>query len=272
MDGSPDDVEFLVSSNHRVEVLHALSERSRDRDDLRNATGASSPTMGRILSDFEDRHWIEREGRAYELTGLGEYVADRLEELVEAMEFQQRLREVWPWLPHEIDGFSLELFTDVVVSRPGPGYPYQPVERVTQLVGETRTMRGFGMPMLKSGNLEPFFDRVLDDLECEYVYPAAVFEELLSWDERTVKEAATQPNYAVLLHDALPIGDRCGITLFDDRVSICCYDRETGTLQSLVDTGSDEMRAWAAAYYEQFRNEARPFGEVSDLDPVESSP
>ena len=272
MDGALDDVEFLVSSNHRLGVLHVLSEKPRDRDDLRNATGASSPTMGRVLSDFEDRHWIEREGRTYRLTGLGEFVADRVEELAEAMGFQQQLREVWPWLPHEIDGFSAELFTDVVVSRPGPGYPYQPVERVTKLVGETRTIWGFGMPMLKSGNLEPFFDRVLDDLRCEYIYPSPVFEELLSWDESTVVEAATRPNYTVLLHDDLPVDDRCGICLFDDRVSICCYDRETETLLSLVDTGSDEMRAWAESYYEQLREEARPLGEADDLVPVESSP
>lgn len=272
MDGTLDDVEFLVGSNHRMGVLTALSENPRDRDDLRNATGASSPTMGRVLSDFEARHWIEREGRTYRLTGLGEFVADRLEELAGAMKFQQQLRQVWPWLPHDIDGFSAELFSDVVVSRPGPGYPYQPIERVAQLIEQAHTMCGFGMPMLKSGNLEPFFDRVLDDLNCEYIYPPAVFEELLSWDESTVTEAATRPNYTVLLHDDLPVDDRCGISLFEDRVSICCYDRETGTLQSVVDTESDEMRAWAESYYKRLRKEARPLGETDDLVPVESPP
>lgn len=270
MDATLDDIEFLASSDHRVGVLDALASGPCDRDDLRTATGASSPTLGRILADFQDRHWIERDGKTYQLTDLGEFVADQFEGFRDAMAYQRRLREVWRWLPHEIDGFSVELFTDVVVSQPGPGYPYEPVERLTDLITTTRTMRGFGMALLKSGNLEPFFENALNGLECEYIYPPAVFEKLLSWDEETVVEAATRANYTVLLHNDLPLNDRCGICLFDDRVSVCCYDPETGTLQSLVDTGSDEMRTWAESYYEQLRDEARPLDDADDLLSVES--
>ena len=269
MEETLDDIEFLVSSTHRVGVLDALTAGPCDRSDLRTATGASAPTMSRILTDFQDRYWIEREGKEYQLTSLGAFVAAQLEEFVEAMAYQRRLREVWSWLPHGIDGFDAELFTDVVVSIPGPGYPYEPVDRLTELVTTSRTMRGFGMALLKSGNLEPFFDRVLNGLECEYIYPPAVFEELLSWDEETVKEAVSRSNYTVLLHDDLPLDDRCGICLFDDRVSICCYNPETGTLRSLVDTGSNEMSAWTGSYYEQFRDEARLLEDTSDLLSVE---
>ncbi|WP_255192464.1 helix-turn-helix transcriptional regulator [Natronobeatus ordinarius] len=265
-----DDIEFLVSSDHRVGVLDALASGPCDRDDLRTATGASSPTMGRILTDFQDRHWIERDGRTYQLTDLGTFVADRFEEFRGAMASQRQLREVWPWLPHELEGFDIELCSDVVVSQPGPGYPYRPIERLTACLTTTRTMRGFGMALLKSGNLEPFFDQVRNGLECEYIYPPTVFEELLSWDEETVVEMVTRANYTVLLHDGLPLDERCGICLFDDRVSICCYDPETGALQSLVDTESDGMRTWAETYYDQFRDEARPLEDASDLLSVES--
>lgn len=262
MDTTLDDIEFLVSSDHRVGVLDALTRGPCDRDDLRSATGASSPTMGRILTDFQDRHWIERAGQTYQLTDLGELVAGQFEEFRDAMAYQRRLREIWPWLPHEIDEFSSTLFTDMVVSQPGPGYPYKPVERVANLITSTRTMRGFGMAMLKSGTLDAFFDQILDGLECEYIYPPDVFEDLLSWDEETVMETATRTNYSVLLHDDLPIDNRCGICLFDDRVSICCYDPETGALQATVDTESDEMRTWAESHFDQFRAEARLLNET----------
>ncbi|MFP9192633.1 helix-turn-helix transcriptional regulator [Natronosalvus vescus] len=265
MDTPLEEIEYLVSSDHRVGVLKALMREHCDRDDLRTATGASSPTMSRILADFEDHQWIERTGQTYQLTGLGAFVADQFVEFEQAMAYQRRLREVWSWLPHEIDGFSVELFTDVVISRPGPGYPYKPVERLTELIATANTMRGFGMALLKSGNLEPFFDQVQNGLECEYIYPPAVFDELLTWDEERVVETATRANYTVLLHDDLPLDDRCGICLFDDRVSICCYDSETGALQSLVDTGSDEMRAWAVSYYEQFREAAQVPDNELDL-------
>jgi hypothetical protein len=46
-----DEISFLARSEHRVDVLDALSERACERSDLLAATGASSPTMGRILSD-----------------------------------------------------------------------------------------------------------------------------------------------------------------------------------------------------------------------------
>lgn len=271
MDAPADDIEYLVSSDHRIGVLDALTRGSCDRDDLRATTGASSPTMGRILADFQDRHWIERDGTMYRLTGLGEFVADQFETFRNAMAYQRRLREVWSWLPHDIEGFRIELFTDVVVSRPGSGYPYEPVERLTESITTTESMYGFGMALLKSGNLEPFFDHLLDGLECEYIYPPVVFEDLLAWDEETVLDAVGRSNYTVLLHDDLPLDERCGICLFDDSVSICCYDPETRALQSLVSTRSDEMRAWADTYYERFRQEARPLEDTTDLPSADSA-
>lgn len=267
-----DEVEFLVRSDHRVEVLDTLNEAPHDRADLRAVTGASSPTIGRVLSDFENRRWIVREGDTYRLTDLGAFVAVRLNEFRDAMRLERTLRDVWEWLPHDIDGFDVELLADAVVSRPGPGYPYQPVERLTQLISEATTMRGFGMAVLKSSNLEPFFDRTLDDLECEYIYPPDVFEALLTWNRDTVVEAATRTNYTVLLHDDLPVDDRCGVCLIDDRVTICCYDPETGTLQSLVDTGRTELCDWAESYYERFREGARALDVSDGLDSIESSP
>jgi hypothetical protein len=120
-----EDIEFLARSNHRVVVLDAPVERPCDRNDLRVATGASSPTMGRILADFEERRWIARDGRTYELTRLGEFVADRFLDFRGAMKTERKLRDVVPWLPREMEGFTVDMFDDAVVSYPGPGYPYQ---------------------------------------------------------------------------------------------------------------------------------------------------
>ena len=270
MDPTLDDIEFLASSQHRVGVLDALLVTPCDRDDLRTATGASSATMGRILSDFENRHWITREGRTYRVTDLGEFVATRLCEFRDAMGLEGSLREVWPWLPYELEDFTVELFDDIVVSRPGPGYPYQPVERITELVRGAGMMRGFGMVMLKSSNLEVFFSRSLDDLRSDYVYPPDVFGQIVAWDPEAVRRAITHPNCTVWIHDDLPLDDRCGICLFDDHVSICCYDGETGALQATVDTGSPELVEWAESYYERLRSEAKPLTEADDGLSVET--
>jgi len=57
---------------------------------------------------------------------LGEYVVDRFLSLRDAMEIEEKLRDVWQWLPVEMPGFSVDLFAEAVVSYPGPGTPTSP--------------------------------------------------------------------------------------------------------------------------------------------------
>lgn len=266
MGTSLDGIEFLARSDHRVEVLSALSGQPRDRNDLRATTGASSPTMGRILSDFEERRWIVRHGRSYELTRLGEFVAERFMDLREAMETERKLRDVVPWLPREMEGYTVDLFADATVSYPGPGYPYQPVERVTQLIEGTESMRGFGTTVVKSSNLEAACRAIVEGMEFEFIYSPDVLETIVAWNPEKVAEADACENCTTFVHDSLPDSDWCGLGIYDDRVGICCHDLETGMLEAVVDTDSPTALAWAESVYERYRNEARLIDD--EVDPV----
>lgn len=265
MDSPMEDIEFIARSDHRAGVLDALLDRPRTRDDLRDETGASSPTMGRILGDFEDRKWIVRDGGTYELTPLGEFVAERFGHLRDAMETERKLRDVWRWLPREMDDFSVDLFADAVVSYPVPGYPYEPVERVTHLVEGTETMRAFGTTEFKSVNLDVVCRAVLDGMEYECIYTPDVLETVVSWNPDRVVQAAARENCTILVHDSLPDGDRCGIGIYDERVGICCHDEETGMLEAVVDTDASEAREWAESVYHRYRADARPLDEADTL-------
>ena len=261
MRSSIEEIEFLARSAHRAGVLDALADGPRDRRDLRAATGASSPTMGRVLSDFEERRWIVRRGSTYELTALGEFVAERFAGLREAMETERKLRDVWRWLPREMDGFSVDLFADAVVSYPGPGYPYQPVERVTQLIRGADEMRGFGTTVYKTINNEALCDAVLRGMDYEYVFSPPVLEATIEWNPERVAEAVARENCTILLHDSLPDVTRCGLCVFDDRIGICCHDAETGMIEAVVDTDAPEAREWAISVYERHRSDARALDE-----------
>lgn len=258
MDSSIEDIEFLARSDHRAGVLDALADRPCDRNDLQKATDASSPTIGRILGDFEDRRWITRDGPTYELTPLGEFVAEQFRDLREAMETERKLRDVWRWLPREMEGFSVDLFADAVVSYPGPGYPYQPVERITQLIEETTAMRGFGTTVFKSINNESVCRAVLDGMDFEYVYSPEILEATIAWNPERVAQAAACENCTIYLHDDLPDEERCGIGIFDDRIGLCCHDAETGMLEAVIDTDAPEAREWAVSVFERHRADARP--------------
>lgn len=260
-----DEIAFLARSDHRVAVLEALTGGRRDRHDLRATTGASSPTMGRVLSDFEARRWVVRNGQTYELSRLGEFVADRFFTLRAAMEIEHTLRDVWQWLPREMEGFRVEAFADAVVSYPGPGYPYEPVERLTQLIEDTERLRGFDSIVFKSINNEAVCQAVLDGMELEYVYSPTALEGTLAWNPERVEEAAARENCNVFVHDNLPDGSRCGLGIVDDRVGICCHDAETGALRAIIDTDALEAREWAVSVFERVRREAEPVdAEVFD--------
>ena len=257
--GAPlEQIDFIARSSHRVGVLEGLAESPRERRELRAATGASSPTMSRILADFEDRRWIGRDGPSYELTPLGEFVAERFLELRDAMQTERRLRDVWQWLPREMEGFSVDLFADAVVSYPGPGYPYEPIERLKHLIEGTTRMRGFDSIVFKSINNETVCRAVLDGMELEYVFSPTALEKTLAWDPERVMAAAERDHCTVFVHDDLPDRSRCGLGIVDDRAGICCHDAETGALTAVVDTASPEAREWAISTFERVRDEARP--------------
>ena len=268
MDSPIEKIEFIASSNHRVGVLDALAEGGRDRADLQSETGAHASTIGRVIGDFEERQWIERSGSTYELTPLGEFVAERFAALRDAMETEGTLRDVWQWLPREMEGFSVDLFSDAVVTYPGPGYPYEPLDRVIQLVEESDSLRGLGATIFKAVANEAFCRAVLDGMDVEYVYSPPILAATVEWNPELFEKVAARDNCTVLVHDDLPDRTRCGIDIFDDRVCICCHDVETRALSAWIDTDAPEAREWALSVFERYRQEARPVDEAVLETPV----
>ncbi|WP_224332668.1 helix-turn-helix transcriptional regulator [Haloprofundus halobius] len=252
------NIQFLAASAHRVGILEALHDGPTDRRELCEATGASSPTVGRVLADFDERKWLVRDGPTYGLTPLGEYVADQFLTFRDAMEIEEKLRDVWQWLPVEMPGFSVDLFADAVVSYPGPGYPYTPVERLGQLIESSSSLRGFDNIVYKSSNLETACGAVLKGMTFEYVFTPEALEGMFAWNPDRITEVAACENATVLVHDSLPDDNRCGLGIVDDRAGICCHDAETGALVAVIDTDAPKARKWAISVFEQVRAEATP--------------
>ena len=252
-----DDVAFLARSTHRVVALGALAERPRSRSELLATTGVSSSTIGRTLGAFERRNWIRRNGRAYEATQLGAFVASGMRRLTERLETERRLRDVWQWLPDEASGFTVDMCADAVVTVAGATDPYRPVNRFRSLLGRTDRFRfvGFDLALLEPCKDE-FRRRVVDGMRAEIIDPPSVARHVLSIYPDHCVAPLESGNLSILIHDDVP---PYGVSLFDDRVGISGYDPDSGTVQVLVDTDAPAARAWAESTYETYRREARPF-------------
>ncbi len=248
-----DDVEFLARSEHRVTALAALARRPQSRADVRAMTGVSQSTIGRTLREFEDRHWIVRDGNHYEATQLGAFVASGVRELIDRVETEQALRDVWQLLPGEASGFTVEMCSDAVVTVAEADDPYGPVNRLISLLRETDGFRfaGFDVALL-----EPCKDelcrRIADGTRAEIINPPRVARYIRSTHPEQFSEALESGNLTVRLHDDLP---PYGVSLFDDRIAISGYDPDNVAVRVLVDTDAPEAREWAESTYESYRRE-----------------
>ncbi|MDS0475396.1 MarR family transcriptional regulator [Natrinema sp. 1APR25-10V2] len=256
-DGNPAvaDIAYLARSEHRIPTLVALTERPRSRSELCESTGVSSSTMRRTLDEFDDRHWIRKDGYRYMATRLGEAIASGMEDLIERVETERKLRHVWHWLPDAIGEFPFETWSELTVTVAEPDAPYRPVGRFESLLRETTTLR-FLRPEVAL--MDPCFDALhqlidagvdmtlIDRRECHTYF-------LSTYPERS-SEMMQRDNFTVLEHDdLLPYG----LGLLDECVTISCYEQDSGTVHALIDTDAPAVREWAESVYETYRSGAR---------------
>ena len=258
-----EDVEFLARSEHRVDALRALREGPADRDDLRTATDASKATVARLLNEFEDRNWVAHEGGEYELTDSGEFVAEEFLRLIDRMETEHALRNVWQWFPTDLHGCTMSLFADAVITPPESN-PYEPLPRNAELLGSASTLRLISKRTPKPGTHDLVLRNAATGMETELNYPSTVIDYMLDVVDRSVIEAAVESGHlTVSVHDSLPTD--AAVALFDDRVAVWPRDDE-GTVRIMVDTDAPEAVAWGESLYEEVRADARPVDVLGMLD------
>lgn len=265
-----DDVEFLARSDHRVTALTALARRPQSRADLRAMTGVSQSTIGRTLRAFEDRNWIRRDGKYYEATQLGSYVAAGIRELIDRLETERSLRDVWQWLPGEASGFTVEMCSGATLSVAGVDDPYRPVNRFASLLRGTDQFRFLGVDVaLLDPCRDEFCRRTVDGMRAEVIASPTVAEHVRSTHPEQFTEALETGNLTVRLHDGLP---PYGVGILDDQTVVSGCDPVSGAVQVLVDTDAADARAWAESVYEAYRREAPTLALENDREVTRQTP
>jgi predicted transcriptional regulator len=250
------DVEYLARSAHRVTALSALGERPRSRAELLALTDVSHSTVRRTLRAFEERRWVRRDGKRYEATQLGAFVAAGMEELLDRLETERMLRDVWNLLPTEASDFTVWMWADAVVTTAETDAPYRPVNRFLMLLRRADRFRFVGFhPALLELCLEELCQQCLDGMDAEIVDPPTVADDLRATAPARSACAVESGALAVRIHDDVP---PYGIGIFDDRVAIFGYDPDSGTVRVSLDTDAPTARDWVESRYQAIRQESRP--------------
>ncbi len=250
--GTPiDDIAYLTRSEHRAPALIALTVRPRSRSELWEMTGVSESTIRRTLSEFERRDWVIRDGYQYEATELGGFVASAMADLIDRVETERKLRDVWRLLPNEESGFTMEMCADATVTVADPEQPSRPITRFCALLEETDRLRctGLDVAMLDACKHE-LCDRVLEGMDTELINPPRVANYIREHCPDLFAEALESGNLDLRLNDDLPT---FGVGIFDDGVAIVGYDPEGVTVRVLVDTDAPAAREWAESVFTAHR-------------------
>lgn len=248
-----DDIEYLARSDHRVTALAALARRPQSRADLLAMTGISQSTIGRTLREFEDRGWVVRDGGHYEATQLGAYIASGMRGLIDHVETEQLLRDIWHLLPDGSSGFTVEMCAEAAVTVADADNPYRPLTRFISMLGESAGFRfaGFDVAVLELCKDE-LCRRIIDGMQAEIIAPPSVVNYIRSTYPERFGEALRSGNLTVRLHDALP---HYGVGILDERVAINGYDPDSGTVKVLLETDTPDALEWAESLYQSFRRE-----------------
>jgi len=243
------DIEFLALSENRVTVLDALADGAHTRSELADLTGASQATLGRILTDFEERHWVQRAAGGYEATATGRLVAEEFADLLGVVATERELRGVVDFLPTEAMDFDFRHLADATITTPSETRPNAPLQRLLELLRGADSVTAFSHAF-NDQSLATVADR-LDDIEFQAVLsPAAI-------DSLTADAELRERLRAVLASDRASVGVYDGeiplaVTIVDDAVHILVRD-ERGVLQAAIDTTDPDVREWAQRRFEHYR-------------------
>ncbi len=257
MHSSLADVEFLSRSESRVRILEGIREEPRTRNELKELTEASRFTLSRILADFEDRGWIERDGKRYETTGQGKVVAAEFETLLTNLDVAKALDGTLEWLQVEEFDFDLARLQDAEVITPSQSDHTAHIRRPAELFQRSDRIRTIATGVAYE-NIEAIHEATVEgDLQFTGILDASAFESV-----RT-EPGLADPIGDILAADGTELyhydGDDTLVMLIigDDAVQMCGHD-EDGPAPGTIETADPAVRSWAESYFTSVRADANP--------------
>lgn len=247
-----DDVEFLIRSSNRMDVLAAIHEAPRRRRALREETEFSRVTLSRILGDLADRGWITRRNDRYEISAEGAVVYAEVNRLFGNLDAVDALGPTLRWLPTDQFDFELERLADATIMTPDAHDLTAQVRWVADHVRGAGRVRSVGS-WIADEVLEAIVESTVGaDRRFECVVADTVVERLDRSPERAdaVRALLEADGTAMYRYE----GDDLAITMsiLPDGVLMCGRDSDQAIPEAVATTDA-EVIAWANARFESLR-------------------
>jgi predicted transcriptional regulator len=252
-DAALEDIAYLSRSENRVRILETLTADTHSRRELADVTGTSRTTLGRILSELEDRNWTTRttDGE-YVATPRGEHAAVEFLPLVASMQTLRELGEAAGWIPIEELSIDLRHFRDATVRRTVPNEPVEPGRYLAPLIRDASTLSTLTFvapPRVVGRAMENGVSS--DQLTAEHVLAGGLIEHLRD-----------HPDGPPQWHDYITAGARvyyydghipCNLFVVDDTV-LLLNDRPNAG--EAIETENETVRSWAHDLIATYREAA----------------
>lgn len=252
-EGLPENIEYLTSSYNRVAVLRSLCEDSGSPSEVRERLDIPRSTFRRVLSELEERNWVEKTEGTYSATPLGECVEGRFSDTINTTRRLDDLEVFFEHVPfEEIDvGFSTVADSEVTTS---DSYsPHAPMEEFLDAVRESDRVRGIA-PVITDTYAQTYYEQIKRGTEIKNVIQESVAEAILSRYTDMFEEVSEMEETDTHVYEGeFPLG----LAIIDDEVLVSSFDPD-GIMRGLIRNDSEEMLEWAEGYFEKYLNESEP--------------
>lgn len=253
-------IDFLVSSEHRIETLHFIIEEGTvTRRDVRSEIDASRSTVRRTLEGFLEHGWVESTAEGYRITPAGELMAEAFDQFGERVECIDTYAPLLWWLqPSSLD-VDLSWLEDGSLTVATEADPYAPAQTQTETVRTADRFRGF-LPAIERDGAELVHERITaGEFTASIVVSPAVSEVIRSdpFAEQFREQLATGRLDVFVSPDPLPY--YLGLP-DEDGVEIGGMD-EDGIPRALLQSTNDDLRRWGEETFESARADAERLTE-----------
>jgi len=256
-----DSVAFLARSKHRLHVLDLLADGARSREELAEQMDTTRVTLSRILSDLEDRGFIQKRNSdsKYELSTFGKLVHRDFSRLLDTVTTGQTFPKLISRLPTDWFDFDLQCLVDGNHVHGKSADPLAAARVIANAISDGSSCKAL-VGTFTSLPMHALEADIRDggDIDARVVFDMDVTETMLQDQSLRTRwqqiEDVTNSTIYYSLDEQVP----CTVDLIDTERVFLTIDREQETGFDIISCSHPDVVAWADRVISEHYNRAVP--------------